>query len=242
MRERLASFISGGGTTMQEIVRACQAGKIPMDIACVLSSSPAAGGIEKARALGIPERDIVIVDPDNFRGEDKKVDHEGFGTAILTELRQRGVTVVTQNGWMPRTPEHVIDEYRETMFNQHPGPVPEFGGQGMYGRRVHAARLLFTRMTKRDAWTEAIGQRVHKDYDQGQVVKSAQVDILPDDTVDDLQQRVLPVEHRVQIDLLKDVAAGNIKVVTGRELLVRPGEEQVLFQAKRMARMLYPHG
>lgn len=242
MRERLASFISGGGTTMQEIVRACQTGEVPMDIACIISSSPTAGGIEKVRKLGIPDKDIVVVDPNDFRGDDKKVDQEGFGLRILKELRERGATVVTQNGWLPLTPEHVVDEYSETMFNQHPGPVPEFGGQGMYGRRVHAARLLFTRMTKRDSWTEAIGQRVHKDYDQGSVVKSVQVDILPDDTVDDLQQRVLPIEHRVQIDLLKDVAAGNIKVVTARESLVRPGEEEVLFLAKRMARMLYPHG
>lgn len=242
MRERLATLISGGGTTMQEIVRACQAGEIPMDVVCVISSTPTAGGIDKARKLGIPDKDIVVVDPNNFRGEDKKVDQEEFGLQILKELRERGVTVVTQNGWLPLTPEHVIDEYPETIFNQHPGPVPEFGGQGMYGRRVHAARLLFIRMTKRDYWTEAIGQRVHRDYDQGAVVKSAQIDILPEDTADDLQQRVLPVEHRVQIDLLKDIAKGDIREVTTRETLVRPGEEQILFLAKRVARMLYPHG
>jgi phosphoribosylglycinamide formyltransferase-1 len=241
MKERLATLISGGGITMQEIIRSCQSGEIPMDVACVISSSPTAGGIEKARRLGIPDRDIVVVDPSEFRGDDKKLDPEGFGLRILKELRERGATVVTQNGWMPLTPEHVIDEFSDTMFNQHPGPVPEFGGQGMYGRRVHAARLLFTRMTKRDHWTEAIAQRVHKEFDQGAVVQSARVDILPDDTVDDLQQRVLPVEHQVQINLLKDVARGNIQEVT-REMLIRPGEEQTLYLAKRMARMLYPHG
>ncbi|MDP3955357.1 MAG: formyltransferase family protein [bacterium] len=242
MKERLATLISGGGTTMQEIVKACQSGEVPMDVACVISSNPTAGGIEKAHRLGIPDKDIVVVDPNKFRGDDKKVDQEGFGLKILQELKERGVTVVTQNGWLPLTPEVVVDEYPETMFNQHPGPVPEFGGQGMYGRRVHAARLLFTRMTKRDPWTEAIAQRVHRDYDRGVVVKSARVEILPKDTADDLQQRVLPVEHRVQIDLLKDVVSGNIREVATREVLVRPGEEQVLFLAKRIAKMLYPHG
>ncbi len=242
MKERLATLISGGGTTMQEIIKACQSGEIPMDVACVISSTPTAGGIEKARRLRIPDKDVVVIDPDDFRGDDKKVDPEGFGLKILKELKKRGVTVVTQNGWMPLTPEHIIDEYSDTMFNQHPGPVPEFGGRGMYGRRVHAARLLFTRMTKRDHWTEAIAQRVHRDFDSGAVVKSTRVDILTDDTVDDLQQRVLPVEHRVQIDLLKDVASGNIREITTKEMLVRPGEEQVLILAKRMARFLYPHG
>lgn len=242
MKERLATLISGGGTTMEQIIKACQTGEIPMDIACVISSSPTAGGLKRAKDLGVPEKDIVFINPDNFRGEDKKIDQEGFGLAILKELRERGVTVVTQNGWMPLTPEHVIDKYEETIFNQHPGPVPEFGGKGMYGRRVHATRLLFTRMTKRDSWTEAIAQRVHKEFDQGVVVKSTKVDILKDDTVDDLQQRVLRVEHKVQIELLKDVTRGIVREVNPREMLVRPGEEQVLYIAKRMARFLYPHG
>lgn len=235
-------MVSGGGTTMQEIVKACQSGEIPMDVAGVISSSPTAGGIEKAIRLGIPKKDIIVIDPNKFRGSDRKVDPEGFGLAILKELRERGATVVTQNGWLPLTPEHVIDAFPDTMFNQHPGPVPEFGGRGMYGRRVHAARLLFVRETKRDFWTEAIAQRVDKNYDQGAVVKSTRIEILKDDTVDDLQQRVLPVEHSTQIDLLKDVARGNVKEELGREQLVRPGEEQILFLAKKTARLLYPHG
>ena len=72
MKERLASLISGGGTTMQEIVKACQSGEVPMDLGCVISSSSTAGGIKRAKDLGIPEKDIVVIDPNNFRGEDKK--------------------------------------------------------------------------------------------------------------------------------------------------------------------------
>ena len=242
MRERLATLISGGGTTMQQIIKACQSGEIPMDVACVISSSPTAGGIKKAKDLGISDENILVVDPNKFRDGNKKVDQEAFGLALLREMRKRGVTVVTQNGWLPLTPGNVIEEYSETMFNQHPGPVPEFGGKGMYGRRVHAARLLFIRETKRDQWTEAIGQRVHYQYDQGAIVKSTRVEVLPDDTVDDLQQRVLPIEHKTQIELLKDVASGNIKEVTGRKKLVLHGEEQILFLAKKAARLLYPHG
>lgn len=241
-RERLATFISGGGTTMQEIIKACQSGEVPMDVACVVSSSKSAGGIEKARSLGIDSEDIIVVDPDDFRGYDGKVDQYGFGLQILSNLRTHGVTVVTQNGWMPLTPKHVIDEYSDTIFNQHPGSVPEFGGRGMYGRRVHAARLLFTRMVERDPWTEAIAQRVHPDFDKGSVVKATKVDIFPGDTVDDLQQRVLPVEHRVQIDLLKDVTRGDVREITQGKPLVKPEEEQTLFLAKRIARMMYPNG
>lgn len=240
--ERLTILISGGGTTMQEIAKACSSHIIPMDVACVISSNPQAGGLEKARKLGIPKENIIVVDPNTFRGSDGKIDQERFGQAILGEMRKRGTTVVTQNGWLPLTPGIIIDEFPGMIFNQHPGPVPEFGGKGMYGRRVHAAVLLFTRMTGREPWTEAIAQRVHQKYDQGLVVKSKRVEILPEDTVEDLQKRVLPVEHQVQIDLLKDVAGGKIKEVAKREALVKPGEEPVLILAKKVAKILYPQG
>lgn len=243
MRERWASLISGGGSTMKAIAEACQSGEVPMDVACVISSDPNAGGIEKAKKL-IPKEDIVVVDPNSFI--DKKgiweVNQEAFGQTILNELKKRGVTVVTQNGWLHLTPENVIGEFPETIFNQHSAPVPEFGGRGMYGKRPHVARLLFVRETQRDYWTEAIAQRVHKKLDQGAVVKSQRVDILPDDIVDSLQQRVLPVEHQVQIGLLKDIARGNVKEFPPREPLVNPGEEQILFRAKKAARLLYPKG
>lgn len=228
---------------MQEIIRATQSGEVSMDVGVVIASASDVGGIKKARDLGLEEgKNIVVVNPDNFRGDDGKVDRDGFGKELNRVLQQHGVTVVTQNGWLPLTPHNVIERFPETIFNQHPGPVPEFGGKGMYGKRVHAARLLFVRETKRDFWTTAIAQRVDVNFDQGAVVKSAQVPILPEDTVDDLQQRVLPVEHRVQISLLRDVAAGNVRVVSDREMLVRPGEEQILSQVKKTARMLYPEG
>lgn len=210
-----------------------------MDIACILAGKDGIEAIDRARKLKIP---VEIVDQEEFRGSDGKVDEYGFGQAMLKVFRKHGATVVMQNGWLPHTPTIVIDAFPNMIFNQHPGPVPEFGGKGMYGRRVHAARLLFTRMTKRDLWTDAIAQRVHRDFDQGAVVKSTRVDILTDDTVDDLQQRVLPVEHRVQIDLLKDVASGRVRDITQRESLVKPGEEQIIFLAKKMARFLYPRG
>jgi len=225
---------------MEQILKACKSGEIPLDVACVISSTPTAGGIEKAKKLEIPDKDIIVIDPDEFRGADKKVDQEGFGNEILKNLRERGVTIVTQNGWMPLTPQHVIAEYSDTIFNQHPGPVPEFGGRGMHGKRVHAARLLFVRETRRDFWTEAVAQRVHKDFDMGAVVKSERVDILSEDTVDGLQARVLPIEHKVQIALLQDVARGNVRKVAGRATLIKPGEEAILFQAKKAARLLYP--
>lgn len=240
IKERLAILISGGGTTIAEIIKAVKSGEIPnMEIACVISSKDDAGGIEKARALGIPEADILTINPKQ----------EQFGGKILEELRKRGVTVVTQNGWLPKTPEMVIEEYKGRIFNQHPGPVPEFGGEGMYGRRVHAAVLLYRRWThssdwrRTESWTEIIAQRVDKEFDQGAVIKRMRVVILPGDTVEDLQKRALPAEHRLQIELLKDVAGGKVKELGKRpKIITTPVEELIWELSKRVAIFLYPKG
>lgn len=242
MTKKLAILISGSGTTMEAIINACKANEVGLDIACVISSKAGVGGITKAKHLGLAQKDILIIDPKDFKDKDKKLDQERFGNKIIQELEKRKVDVVTQNGWLPLTPENVIKKYRGNIFNQHPGPVPEFGGQGMYGRRVHAAVLIYRRLTGRDFWTEAVAQRVDNNFDQGKVVKSKKITIQKDDTVEDLQARVLPIEHLVQIELLKDVAKGKIKEETHRRVSVKHKEEEILALAKKIAGILYPHG
>ncbi|MBI2596469.1 hypothetical protein HYW46_07110 [Candidatus Daviesbacteria bacterium] len=195
MKECLGVLISGSGTTMAAILRAYNMGELNLDIGCVISSNPNAEGIKKARIAGIDPKNIVCLNP--------KLPQ--FPEELLKNLQKRNVTVVTQNGWMPKTPEMVIEAYKDRIFNQHPGPAPEFGGKGMFGIRVHLAVLLFRRLTGRDLWTEVIAQRVDKEFDQGVIVRRKRVDILPTDTAEDLQQRCLPFEHQVQIELLKHV-------------------------------------
>ncbi|MDQ3099270.1 MAG: hypothetical protein M3Q44_05980 [bacterium] len=242
MAERLAILISGGGTTMQEIIKACQTGEINMEIACVISSNQQAGGIEKAKKLKIPDKNVIIINPQDYKNESGKVDLLLFGRKIITELQDRKVTIVSQNGWLPLTPEIVIDAFEGKIFNQHPGPVPEFGGKGMYGRRVHAAVILFRRWTKGEMWTEVIAQRVGKIYDEGELLYTERVEILPTDTVDDLQQRALPIEHRLQIQLLIDIANGIVKNPVLRDPIVKLEEEEILKTAKKVAKLLFPTG
>lgn len=238
-------LISGGGTTMSEIIKAEQRGEIPNTrTGCIIASKDNIGGIEKARKLGIPEKDIVVVNPNDFRNKKtKRIDRDAFGQRLIDELGERGVSLVTQNGWMPLTPENVIKEYLGRIFNQHPGPVPEFGGQGMYGRRPHQAIIEFSRLTGRaDLWTEVIGQRVGLQYDAGTVVSSEKVFFDLNDNGDTLQQRALPVEHNVQIKMVKDFVLNSLNEIKTREPIVLPGQEEYLEEAKKIAKELYPTG
>ena len=112
----------------------------------------------------------------------------------------------------------------------------------MYGRRVHAAILIYRRLSKTEPYTEAVAQRVHEEFDKGSVVKSQRVTIISSDTVHGLQQRVLPVEHKLQIELLKEIASGNIQEELPRQSIVSLDNRQYLLLARRIARLLYPNG
>jgi phosphoribosylglycinamide formyltransferase 1 len=236
-RIKWCSMISGGGTTMEAMLKEIQSGRLyKFTPALIIASSDDAGGIEKARAMGVSRDNIVVIHSRDFDSA------KAFGEALLLALRQHEIEVITQNGWMLKTPSNAIDAFLGKIFNQHPGPTPDFGGKGMFGRRVHCARLLFARMTGRASWTEAVAQRVAYQYDEGAIVKSRIVGIHKGDTVEELQARVLPTEHEVQILMLEDFGNNNLKEITREHPLVLPEEEPVLAEAKRIACLLYPNG
>jgi phosphoribosylglycinamide formyltransferase-1 len=232
---RLCMLLSGGGTTAQAIIRACKSGRLSgIKPVCVISSRSDAGGLQKAKEEGVP---AFVIEP-------LPKNSEAFGEALIRACEAKGVDIIGQYGWIPKTPLNVIEMYEGRMINQHPGPLdpgyPDFGGKRMFGARVHCARLYFVRAVARDFWTEATAQRVALDFDKGAILKMARVDILPDDTVSSLQERVLPVEHEVQIEALQDFAHGNVVELVRLERLVLPGEEPILEEAKKIACRKFP--
>lgn len=236
---KVALFISGSGTTMQAIIEAVQDGRLSgIEVALVVASNTNAGGIEKAKNLGIKDENILVINPKNFKSRIE------FGEEIIRQCVSRGVDFVGQYGWMVMMPENVIDKFKGMIVNQHPGPLdthrPDFGGVGMYGVRVHQARLEFVRKVNRDFWTEATAHRVTAKFDEGAVVKRKQVPILRDDRAETLQARVLPVEHEVQIEALQDFANKNVVEFVRENPLVLPGEEKILAECKELAIKMYP--
>lgn len=231
MKECLGILISGSGTTMSAILRAYNVGELKLDIGCIISSNPNAEGIKRAIITGVGPEKIVCLDSKE----------DDFSEKLLDELQKRDVTVVTQNGWIPKTPENVIKEYKGRIFNQHPGPIPEFGGKGMYGIRVHHAVLVFRRLTGRDMWTEVVAQKVGKDLDSGELIKVRRVPILPSDRAEDLQERCLSVEHKTQIELLQDVITGVREYPMFRNPLYKNYKQKELLEfCKQVAIKSYP--
>ncbi|MDD5110077.1 MAG: formyltransferase family protein [Patescibacteria group bacterium] len=232
---RLALLISGGGTTMEAIIKACQDGGLlygKIQPAVVIASRPDAGGIAKAKWQGIRTRVVVPCQP-----------AERFGEQILAVCREFGVDHVGQYGWLPMTPEIVIAAYPRALTNQHPAP-PEFGGKGMHGKAPHCAVIEFQRAVGwRDPWTEAICQWVAPGaYDTGAVLYRLIVPLFCDDDTDTLATRVLPVEWLVQIQALELFANERLHELPPRQPLVRPNEMPLLEMCKGIARERYPNG
>lgn len=235
MAERLVSLISGGGTTMEQIGLAAKNEQIPgLEFAGVIASDTinAAKGIGRALQLGVP---VAIANPERYRNPStNEIDQYGFGQELLYKLRWMGATIVTQNGWLPWTPDNVIEAYADTMFNQHPGPVPETKNQ--HGIMPHATMIKLTELTGRNEGSEVIAQRVHPVMDLGKLVGIRKVEILDGDTPEMLQQRALPIEHQLQIDMLNQLMRGELKDFDQAYNYMRVGEEKTLRAARKWGR------
>jgi phosphoribosylglycinamide formyltransferase-1 len=239
---KIALLISGGGTTAARIISECRPGGRLEGItpALLIASRASAGGLQKALELGMNPADVIVLSPKDFPTPGT------FGSAIVSECEKRGVEFVGQYGWMVKTPANVIERYLGKMTNQHPGPLDigrqDFGGAGMYGMRVHAARLYFVQETGHDYWTEATAQRVAVEFDHGAVLKSRQVPITEGDTPETIAARVLPFEHEVQIETLHDFLQGTVREVHREIPLIDPNEVMILEHCKQKAIEQYPKG
>lgn len=165
------------------------------EIVVVVSDRADAGGLERARRWGISTE--VLPNPTD-------------GALWLALLRRYAVDLVVLAGYVKLVPANVIAAYRGRIVNVHPALLPQFGGQGMYGRRVHEAVLA--------SGVRETGATVHlvdEAYDHGPTLAQARVPVLPNDTPELLAQRVLEVEHQLLPAVVLELATGDRRLGTG---------------------------
>jgi phosphoribosylglycinamide formyltransferase 1 len=176
MTMRIAVALSGRGSNLEALHRALQ-DEAAAQIVVVISDRAPAGGLNRARGWGIPTE--VLPSPAD-------------GAAWLAVLQRYAVDLVVLAGYLRLVPANVIAAYRGRIVNVHPALLPAFGGQGMYGRRVHEAVLA--------SGARETGATVHlvdEAYDHGATLAQARVPVLPGDTPEVLAERVLEIEHRL---------------------------------------------
>ena len=175
---RVAVLVSGGGTNLQAIIDAKAAGKIPSaELALVLASNDKAYALERAAKAGIPSEVLR-----KARGEEPSL----YGERLLEVLRKHSIDLVVLAGFLTILPENVIRAYDHRILNVHPSLIPSFCGDGFYGLRVHEAAL-----EKGVKVTGATIHFVNEITDGGDIIAQKAVEVLPDDTPETLQKRVM---------------------------------------------------
>ena len=191
---RAAILVSGGGTNLQAIIDAKAAGKIPSaELALVIASNSRAYALTRAENAGIPA--IVL-----HKEKDESID--AYGERMLAALREYRIDVAVLAGFLTILPENVIRAYDHRILNIHPSLIPSFCGKGFYGLKVHEAAL-----EKGVKVTGATVHFVNEIPDGGDIIAQKAVEVLPGDTPEILQRRVMEqAEWLLLPRALEDVA------------------------------------
>lgn len=173
----IAVLVSGGGTNLQALIDAVEAGRINGRIALVVASKPGVFALERAARHGIPSRVVRRAD---------YADPAAFEQALLAALHDAGADLVVLAGYLSILGRAVTDAYRGRMINVHPSLIPSFCGPGYYGLRVHEAALSYGVKV-----TGATVHFVNEVTDGGAIILQKAVEVRQGDTAEALQQRVM---------------------------------------------------
>ena len=178
-KTKIAVLVSGGGTNLQALIDAQHAGNIPSgEIVLVVSSQYGVRAIERAAAADIP---CVVCNKKQLGG-----DQQAFEQAICQALDEAGAEMIILAGFMSILSETFTRRYSDRIINVHPSLIPSFCGKGMYGLKVHEAALAYGVKV-----TGATVHLVNEIPDGGKILLQKAVDILPGDTAEQLQRRVM---------------------------------------------------
>lgn len=197
---RIAVLASGSGTDLQSILDACDSGQIDGKVVVVVSNNQDAYALERGKKHGA---EAFYID---HRGKSRE-EHE---KEISAELDKFDVGLIVLSGYMRMFTPYFINKYKNTIINIHPALLPKYGGKGMYGLNVHRAVL--------EAGDKESGCTVHiatEVIDGGPIVGQMRVMVLPDDTPETLQARVLEKEHILLPLVVQWFAEGRVKVEGG---------------------------
>ena len=175
---RVVVCVSGGGTNLQAIIDGIAQGAIfNTEIVRVVCNNPGAGALERAGKAGI---ESVCVSPKDYENR------EQFEEALIRSVEEAKPDLIVLAGFMVKVPTALIRKYENRIINIHPSLIPAFCGTGYYGLRVHEAALA--------RGVKVTGATVHfvdEGTDTGPILLQKAVDVLPGDTPEVLQRRVM---------------------------------------------------
>ena len=201
---RVAVLVSGGGTNLQAIIDAVEAGNITnTEIVGVISNNKNAFALESAAKHGIPG---ICISPKDFETR------EEFNQALLKKIDEMKVDLIVLAGFLVVIPEMMIKAYRNRIINIHPSLIPSFCGTGYYGLKVHEAALA--------RGVKVVGATVHfvdEGTDTGPIILQKAVEVEDGDTPQVLQRRVMEqAEWKILPQAIDLIANDKIEVIDGK--------------------------
>lgn len=195
---KIAILASHGGTVLQAVIDASEGPHPELEPCLVISNNSGSGAAKRAERHGLPFL---------HRSGHTHPEPAALDRAIADAIRAAGAEIVFLAGYMKKLGPTTLSRFGGRILNTHPSLLPKFGGQGMYGDRVHAAVLA--------AGEKRSGVSVHlvdADYDTGPVIAQAEVDVQTDDTLETLSERVRARERELVVETLSGIATGRISL------------------------------
>ncbi len=191
---KLGFLSSRNGSSFRAILKVIDAGALDAEARLLVSNNRKSGALEFAQERGVPhlciptERDPAAAD-----------------LALRDALEGAGVDLVVLSGYLRKLGPATLACYHNRVINIHPGLLPEFGGEGMYGRRVHEAVIA--------AGARLSGATIHlvdEEYDRGPVLARRELALAPGETADSLEARITTLEPLFFVETLTAIAAGDL--------------------------------
>ena len=196
MSARIAVLVSGGGTNLQALIDAQGSVLKSGKIALVVSNVPGAYALERAKKAGIATE---VVSKKELGSQ------QAFEEKLIETLDSNGIDVIILAGFMTILTERFTSHYPKRILNVHPSLIPSFCGEGFYGLRVHQAAL--------DYGVKVTGATVHfvnEIPDGGEIIAQKAVEILPGDTPEILQKRVMEQAEWILLPQAAEIVCASI--------------------------------
>src|SRR3989338_4657867 len=191
-KKKIAVLVSGSGTNLQAIIDAVKSGILAnTEISIVISSKKDAFALKRAE---MAEFENIFLTPADFP------DNNEFDKKLIEIISNYSVDLIVLAGYMRILTNEFINSFPNKIINIHPALLPDFGGKGMYGHKVHKAVLK--------SKVKESGCTVHyviPEVDAGPIILQKTVAVLENDTVDSLSKRILSEEHKLLIEAIKKV-------------------------------------
>jgi formyltetrahydrofolate-dependent phosphoribosylglycinamide formyltransferase len=205
--KKIAIFVSGGGSNFKAIYEKIISGDIPAEISLVVSNNPNCGAITFAEKNAVP---TLIINKTRYPDSDTQ------NILLKKNLLNADINLICLAGYMKMIPKNIVAHFENCILNVHPALLPDFGGKGFYGMKVHEL-VLQSNVSESGATVHFVDNK----YDHGPIIAQQKVKILETDNAEILAERVLKAEHNLYPEVVKAFCENRINWGNGLPEIVK---------------------